>query len=169
MPVALSAFHWQPVRNTNRIPFIAWRSATRGRPPRPRACRRGLGRSGSTLLHNWSDTSQRSCDLLFPIDASLASPLYHCQRGFGMGSKLFTGGFLSPSCPAPSRAAAGKHGLTVFTPVHTGCGARTHSARVCASTKSVERLIGQCRFRLRLTRLLTLHGRVSGGVDGGAS
>ncbi len=30
MPIAFSAFHWQPVRSTNRIAFIAARFGTRG-------------------------------------------------------------------------------------------------------------------------------------------
>jgi hypothetical protein len=30
MPVALSAFHWQPVRNTKKMASIAFRSGTRG-------------------------------------------------------------------------------------------------------------------------------------------
>jgi hypothetical protein len=30
MPVAFSAFHWQPVRSTNKIAVIASRSGTRG-------------------------------------------------------------------------------------------------------------------------------------------
>jgi hypothetical protein len=29
MPVAFSAFHWQPVRSTNTIACIAWRLGTR--------------------------------------------------------------------------------------------------------------------------------------------
>jgi hypothetical protein len=30
MPVALKAFHWQPVRNTKKMPFMARRGSTGG-------------------------------------------------------------------------------------------------------------------------------------------
>src|SRR5579872_3034155 len=59
MPVAFSAFHWQPVRKTKKIPFIAVRSATRGRPPLARSRLGGGGSSGWSSDHSASEISQR--------------------------------------------------------------------------------------------------------------
>jgi hypothetical protein len=47
MPVADSAFHWQPVLSTKKMPSAHWRSGTRGRPPPKRCVFLCSGKSGS--------------------------------------------------------------------------------------------------------------------------
>src|SRR5438067_13022342 len=47
MPVAESAFHWQPVLSTKKMPSAHWRSGTRGRPPPKRCVFLCSGKSGS--------------------------------------------------------------------------------------------------------------------------
>ena len=59
MPVALSAFHWQPVRRTKKIASIAARSGTRGLW-QPSGCGGRGGRSGSILAHSSSGSRQPS-------------------------------------------------------------------------------------------------------------
>lgn len=51
MPVALSAFHWQPVRRTKKIASIAARSGTRGLWP-PKGCFGRSGSSGAIFAHS---------------------------------------------------------------------------------------------------------------------
>ena len=53
IPVALSAFHWQPVRSTKKIASIARRLSTRGRWP-PKRCGLPGGSKGSIRSHNAS-------------------------------------------------------------------------------------------------------------------
>ena len=54
MPVAESAFHWQPVLNTKKMPSAHTRSGTRGRPP-PKRWVLGCGaNSGSRSAQSWS-------------------------------------------------------------------------------------------------------------------
>jgi hypothetical protein len=47
MPVADSAFHWQPVLSTKKMPSAHGRSGTRGRPPPKRCVFLCSGKSGS--------------------------------------------------------------------------------------------------------------------------
>lgn len=51
MPVALSAFHWQPVRRTKKIASIAARSGTRGLW-QPKGCFGRSGSSGAIFAHS---------------------------------------------------------------------------------------------------------------------
>lgn len=59
MPVAFSAFHWQPVRNTKKIASIARRSGTRGLW-QPSGCGLPGGKSGSICAHSASGIRQSS-------------------------------------------------------------------------------------------------------------
>jgi hypothetical protein len=59
MPVALSAFHWQPVRRTKKIASIAARSGTRGLW-QPNGCGGRGGSKGSILAHSSSGSRQPS-------------------------------------------------------------------------------------------------------------
>jgi len=59
MPVALSAFHWQPVRRTKKIASIAARSGTRGLW-QPSGCGGRGGSKGSILAHSSSGSRQPS-------------------------------------------------------------------------------------------------------------
>jgi hypothetical protein len=59
MPVALSAFHWRPVRSTKKMASIAARSGTRGLW-QPKGCPGRSGKSGSILAHNSSGKRQPS-------------------------------------------------------------------------------------------------------------
>ncbi len=59
MPVALSAFHWQPVRSTKKIASIALRSGTRGLWQPKGCCGRG-GSKGSILPQSSSGSRQPS-------------------------------------------------------------------------------------------------------------
>lgn len=72
MPVALSAFHWQPVRSTKKIPFMHTRSGLRGRPPPKRCVFLCAGSSGSMRAQSSSDTSD--------LDAILAMHEPPCSR-----------------------------------------------------------------------------------------
>lgn len=69
MPVTSKAFHWQPVRRTNRIPFIASRSGTRGLW-HPKGCGLRVGSSGSICFHNLSFSRQPSSFVTSPIAGS---------------------------------------------------------------------------------------------------
>ncbi|OIQ81588.1 hypothetical protein GALL_366410 [mine drainage metagenome] len=66
IPVADSAFHWQPVRNTNRIAFIASRSGTRGLW-HLNGCSLRSGSKGSILSHKLSGNRQPSSFMISPI------------------------------------------------------------------------------------------------------
>ena len=70
IPVASSAFHWHPVRNTNRIAFIASRSGTRGLCP-PCGCALRGGNKGSIFPHSKSGSRHLSSFVTSPI--SIAS------------------------------------------------------------------------------------------------
>jgi hypothetical protein len=59
MPVALSAFHWQPVRRTKKIASIAARSGTRGLW-QPKGCLGRSGSSGAMRAHTSSGKRQPS-------------------------------------------------------------------------------------------------------------
>ena len=59
MPVALSAFHWQPVRSTKKIASMAFRSGTRGLW-QPNGCFGRGGSRGSILAHSASGRRQPS-------------------------------------------------------------------------------------------------------------
>jgi hypothetical protein len=71
IPVPLSAFHWQPVRNTNKMAFMAARFSTRGRW-HPNGWGFGLcaGRSGSIFDHSASLIRQPSSLTTSPIVVS---------------------------------------------------------------------------------------------------
>ena len=71
MPVASSAFHWQPVRSTKRIAFIAERSGTRGLW-QPSGCFRLGGSSGSITAHSSSGILQPSSLQNRPIPRLIA-------------------------------------------------------------------------------------------------
>ena len=68
MPVALSAFHWQPVRRTKGIASIAERSGTRGLW-QPRGWSGRGGSSRTIVAHSSSDSRQPSSRI-----AALAIP-----------------------------------------------------------------------------------------------
>lgn len=77
-PVAESAFHWQPVRSTKKIPFAQVRSGTRGRPP-PKRWVFGCGaKSGSIKAHNSSLTT--NCPPVLSMRLAWGR-----VRGFGSG------------------------------------------------------------------------------------
>ena len=59
MPVAFSAFHWQPVRSTKKIATMALRSGTRGLW-QPKGCRGRSGSKGSISAHSASGRRQPS-------------------------------------------------------------------------------------------------------------
>jgi hypothetical protein len=69
MPVALSAFHWQPVRNTKKMASIAFRSGTRGLW-QPKGCLGRGGSKGSILAQSSSGSRQ-------PSSRTLTRPLIH--------------------------------------------------------------------------------------------
>jgi len=58
MPVAFSAFHWQPVRRTKKMASMAARSGTRGLW-QPSGCGGRGGNSGSSRAHSASETRHR--------------------------------------------------------------------------------------------------------------
>jgi hypothetical protein len=64
--VAFSAFHWPPVRRTNRIAFIAFRSGTRGLW-QPSGC--GLRGGGNTSIR------ARSASLIRQPSFFVTSPM----------------------------------------------------------------------------------------------
>jgi len=64
--VAFSAFHWQPVRSTNRIASIASRSGTRGLW-QPSGCGLRGGSSGSICAHSTSGIRHPSSRSTSPI------------------------------------------------------------------------------------------------------
>ncbi len=59
MPVALSAFHWQPVRSTKKMASIALRSGTRGLWQPKGCCGRG-GNRDAIRVHSSSGSRQPS-------------------------------------------------------------------------------------------------------------
>ena len=69
MPVTSKAFHWQPVRRMNRMPFIASRSGTRGLW-HPKGCALRLGSNGSICFHSLSLSHQPSSFVTSPIVCS---------------------------------------------------------------------------------------------------
>jgi len=90
IPVASSAFHWHPVRSTNKIPFRALRSGTRGLW-HPKGCSLRGGSKGSILVHKLSGNRQPSSFVISPIpppkvvvSTSLAAKLSPTE----IGSKL---------------------------------------------------------------------------------
>jgi hypothetical protein len=70
MPVPLSAFHWQPVRSTNKIAFIASRSGTRGLWQPNGWVGRG-GNNGSSSDHSCSGILQPSSLVTNPMPAGV--------------------------------------------------------------------------------------------------
>lgn len=66
MPVALSAFHWQPVRSTKKMASIASRSGTRGLW-QPSGCFGRAGSNGSSCFHNRSGIRQPSSLVMSPM------------------------------------------------------------------------------------------------------
>jgi hypothetical protein len=113
--VALSAFHWQPVRRTNRMASMHTRSSLRGRPPPKRwvlrcsgsnscmACQRSSGIChGSTTAISRAETG---CMMLLPCfrraNVTLASQRYYTQKQvIRIGSKLHTFQHQSHKLPA---------------------------------------------------------------------
>ena len=80
--VAESAFHWQPVLSTKKMPSAHRRSGTRGRPP-PKRCVLGCGaKSGSIKAHNSSLMVKR-----LPVVARRLA----LGRVRGFDSEFFTG------------------------------------------------------------------------------
>lgn len=71
MPVAFSAFHWQPVRSTNRIAVIASRSGTRGLW-QPSGCGLPDGINGSICDQSTSGMRQPSPRSTSPMPCELA-------------------------------------------------------------------------------------------------
>jgi hypothetical protein len=59
MPVASSAFHWQPVRSRKKIASMHRRSSARGRPPLRGSRGGGSGSSGSIWFHISSESVKR--------------------------------------------------------------------------------------------------------------
>lgn len=78
MPVAESAFHWQPVRSTKKMPLAQVRSATRGRPPPKRWVFGCSAKSGSINAHNSS--LRTNCLPVLPMRLAWGR-----VRGFGSG------------------------------------------------------------------------------------
>ena len=76
MPVALSAFHWQPVRSTKKIASIAARSGTRGLW-QPSGCFRRGGSKGSSCFHNRSGIRQPSSLVMSPMTTPSTRYLHH--------------------------------------------------------------------------------------------
>lgn len=75
IPVASSAFHWHPVRSTNSIPFMAFRSGIRGLW-QPNGCGLRGGSSGSIRPHRSSDKRHTSfflAGLIFPSNFPVAA------------------------------------------------------------------------------------------------
>ena len=70
MPVALNAFHWQPVRKRKKIASMHTRSGTGGRPPPVGWVLTRWGISGWIFSHNASETRKR-----LPITDGFALPL----------------------------------------------------------------------------------------------
>jgi hypothetical protein len=83
IPVAFSAFHWQPVRNTNKIAFIALRSGTRfwlrlvGNGPNMDLRPIGIGSYGQRLRAKVAGTARALGTRLFQLgDAARVEGLY---------------------------------------------------------------------------------------------
>jgi hypothetical protein len=68
IPVPFSAFHWQPVRSTNRIAFIAARFETRGLW-HPKGCFLPGGKSGSIFAQSASGIRHPSSRATKPMPA----------------------------------------------------------------------------------------------------
>ena len=66
IPVAFRAFHWHPVRNTNKMPFSALRSGTRGLW-HPKGCSLRGGSKGSIRTHKRSGIRQPSSFVTRPM------------------------------------------------------------------------------------------------------
>lgn len=78
MPVEESAFHWQPVRSTKKMPSAQVRSGTRGRPP-PKRCVLGCGAKSGSM-------SAQSSSLMVKRPPVLSIRLaWGRVRGFGSG------------------------------------------------------------------------------------
>lgn len=69
IPVASKVFHWQPVRSTNKMAFMASRSGTRGLW-QPRGCGLRAGNKGSICFHSVSLNRQPSPFVTSPISIS---------------------------------------------------------------------------------------------------
>ena len=79
MPVASKAPHWQPVRSTNKMAFIAARSDTRGRwQPKGWALR--AGKNCSSSCQSSSEMRQPSSLMIKPIKNLLTQNYF---RGAG--------------------------------------------------------------------------------------
>ena len=76
MPVALSAFHWQPVRSTKKMASIASRSGTRGLW-QPSGCFGRAGSNGSSCFHNRSGIRQPSSLVMSPMTTPSTRYLHH--------------------------------------------------------------------------------------------
>ena len=75
IPVALNAFHWQPVRATNRIASIASRSLRRCRPRPSGSSFTCTGNNGSTNAQNSSEHRHR-----FDCIPASAFPGIHARK-----------------------------------------------------------------------------------------
>jgi len=76
IPVALSAFHWHPVRSTKKMASIASRSDTRGLW-QPSGCFRRAGSKGSSCFHNRSGIRQPSSLLMSPMTTPSTRKPHH--------------------------------------------------------------------------------------------
>ena len=79
IPVASSAFHWQPVRSRNRMAFMASRSGVRGLW-QPKGCGLRGGSSGSICSHTLSVKRHPSSFVTSPISFS-----HQCTDGSFIG------------------------------------------------------------------------------------
>ena len=82
IPVAESAFHWQPVRSTKKMPSAHTRSGTRGRPP-PKRWVLGCGAKSGSI-------KAQSSSLMVNCPPVLLMRLaWSRRRGFGSGVFTF--------------------------------------------------------------------------------
>ena len=77
--MALSAFHWQPVRSTKKIASIARRSGTRGLW-QPKGCPGRSGSRGSISAQSASGSRQPSSQTACPFINSVPGSI-HAQMG----------------------------------------------------------------------------------------
>src|SRR5436305_11399989 len=86
MPVADSAFDWQPVLSTKKMPSAHWRSGTRGRPPPKRWVFLCSGKSGSINAQSSSLSVKRAPVLGMRLargrERGLTSPAVFCLAVF---------------------------------------------------------------------------------------
>lgn len=140
MPVPFSAFHWQPVRNTKRIAFIASRSATRGLW-QPSGCSGLAGSNRSILTHNSSGILQWSSFAISPMPS-------HCTAQLAMEN------FSAPNCREWTDMRS--HGRTTrLRASFTTTGFRSRSAGLSVLQRSAIRLQASAfdRFETRPTEI----------------